>query len=381
MKIPSALWTTVLVALSVATAHAQGARKQDARDLNQGVDPKKVDAAIEKGKQWLLAEKQRPRTSELVLYTLKHAGLDPQHEVFQSLLQSCLEEPLEETYNVSILAMFLSEFNPSKYQEKIAECCQFLVDNQFDEGLWSYGAPTTFAPFVRTPSASRDVATPSKPRGAVKVDASARPKSIIQIKRQAGVAGQGKNKGGDNSNTQYAALGLRACMEANVFPPQETLVRAKSYWEKTQHPDGGWGYGTTPSYGSMTLGGLASLILYKTYLKEPWQADERVVKGFEWVTENFSVDGNPKRETHRYFYYMYALERLGIFGERTTFGAHDWYREGANKLLALQRPEGNWAGSDFTGGTAADTCFAILFLRRATPPLQNVASVDRVLKR
>jgi hypothetical protein len=37
----------------------------------------------------------------------------------------------------------------------------------------------------------------------------------------------------------------------------------------------------------------------------------------------------------------------------------DWYREGAAWLVEAQRPEGHW-------GTVDETCFALLFLRRAT---------------
>jgi len=57
-------------------------------------------------------------------------------------------------------------------------------------------------------------------------------------------------------------------------------------------------------------------------------------------------------------------------------GKHNWYRDGAEFFLKAQRGDGSWAGE---GGTAVwDTCFAILFLRRATRPLEDVASVDRL---
>ena len=60
------------------------------------------------------------------------------------------------------------------------------------------------------------------------------------------------------------------------------------------------------------------------------------------------------------------------------FGAHDWYAEGAAWLLETQRPDGSWLTANAKGGQGVwDTCFAILFLRRATRPLIDVASEDR----
>ena len=50
-----------------------------------------------------------------------------------------------------------------------------------------------------------------------------------------------------------------------------------------------------------------------------------------------------------------------LFGTE-TLGSHKWYPEGAEALLALQQADGGW-GSDI------DTCFAILFLTRATRKL------------
>jgi len=64
--------------------------------------------------------------------------------------------------------------------------------------------------------------------------------------------------------------------------------------------------------------------------------------------------------------------------ERTyKVGSHEWYVEGARFLLNAQRLDGSWLATNTTYLSPTwDTCFAILFLRRATRPL-DVASVDR----
>ena len=52
----------------------------------------------------------------------------------------------------------------------------------------------------------------------------------------------GRGKRGDNSNTQYALLGLNAAGEAGVAIPPEVWNAARAHWAACQLPDGGWGY-------------------------------------------------------------------------------------------------------------------------------------------
>ena len=61
------------------------------------------------------------------------------------------------------------------------------------------------------------------------------------------------------------------------------------------------------------------------------------------------------------FYFLWSLERLSVALDLETLGSKDWYNWGAEIILANQQPDGNWRGEYDT----ADTCFALLFLRRA----------------
>jgi hypothetical protein len=53
-------------------------------------------------------------------------------------------------------------------------------------------------------------------------------------------------------------------------------------------------------------------------------------------------------------------------------GIHDWYARGARAILGAQQADGSWPG----GQPVPDTCFAVLFLRRATRPLVDVETGD-----
>jgi hypothetical protein len=355
------------------------------------VDQAKVDAAIDDGVKFLRTkfkemeqrfihawEEKAPEQDhlELVLWTFLHAGVTPDDADFARMLQKMLEAKLTTTYKVSLQAMILQKLDSEKYQWRIAQCGQFLIDNQCENGQWCYGHETEvdqFKPPKEEPKVETEGtpdAKPSNKPGSTKVKL--RPVPVTK-----------KKKGcpeGDNSNSQYAALGLRACLEASVTIPREVLVKAKEWWERHQQADGGWNYegkggtvvppgqtsGTT--YGSMTLGAIGALCIYRHYLKEEYKNDPIIKKGFQWYDTNFSVVSNPKYSEWHY-YTLYALERgCDLYGTEFV-GKHEWYVEGAHWLLGNQLPGGGWKGAGMETDVAA-TCFAILFLRRATVPLK-----------
>ena len=86
-----------------------------------------------------------------------------------------------------------------------------------------------------------------------------------------------------------------------------------------------------------------------------------VEQGLAWLARNFSVQVNPGNEAH-YYYYLYALERVGRLTGRRFIGNHDWYREGAERLLELQNKfQGYFEGMQ---DKDVETSFALLFLSK-----------------
>ncbi len=344
----------------------------------QQPDPVKVDAAIKAGvenlrtkvrKQPAATEKMR----ELVLLTLAHSGLRAGDPLFDELLKSILDEPLATTYRTSLQAMLLEEVDRATHQDRLFQCAQFLVDNQCKNGQWSYGAPTTYPePPVESPG--WDAAT-----GPAVADPRGRPpvRRKIPVRKQR----EGPDTG-DNSNSQYAALGLRACHDAGIILPKEMLQKAARWWRENQYgesPAGtavaprGWSYGprgNTP-YGSMTAGAVGALVLCDHLLGADWRKDDAVNSGMNWLRDNFTVTENPKRHGQHHYYFLYALERACRLYPTETLGKAEWYPEGAIFLLRDQVRDGSW------GKSPVDTCFAILFLRRATRPLLDPKEMDR----
>jgi hypothetical protein len=226
-----------------------------------------------------------------VLYTLFYSGVVPQNDpLFVKLLDRILKKELLYTYPVALQAMALEAIDKVHYQNRIVQCAQFLVDNQAQNGQWGYGEKV---PIENSgppdPVVSGGGGAKSGGGGTVAV------KRIPIKKRVPGPAV------GDNSNTQYAALGLRACMETGVELPKAVMELADKWWEQSQNPDGSWSYsaggtytrkeGNTtitggPGYGSMTAGGLGCLVIWKHYLKKDWKKNERIQNAATWLVQD-----------------------------------------------------------------------------------------------
>jgi hypothetical protein len=351
------------------------------------VDQKRIDAAIKKGVEWLKTAPSPPHehskaehSDELILWTFIHAEVAPSNPRYKALLERVLADEPHQTYKVALQAMCLEEIDRVKYQGRIAHCGQHLLDNQCTNGQWSYGSPTPAPKDLPAPVASGG--GEPKPTGGVREfggEKKPKPKIVkkIALKRQRDGGG-----GGDNSNSQYAALGLRACFDAGIMFPEDAIHLAVKWWmESVNAPEGkdpnavasgpggvaqGWDYSKGQeggSYGSMTAGAVGSLVIYDYMLKKDWKRNPLVKNGMAWLNANYSVTENPKRGGGWHYYYLYGLERAAILFDTNLIGNHDWYLDGCKYLLDAQKGDGSWNGGTW------DTCFAILFLKKATRPL------------
>jgi len=367
----------------VAPALAQQEKKLGA---HPGVDDSKVEAAIQKGIQYLRGagspghkHSGATHSDELKLWTFIHAGVPETDPKFREYLDRILKDPLDQTYKVALQAMCLEEINRAKHQGRIWQCAQFLVDNQCKNGQWSYGDPTEFTKDVPSTGTPKAVASGG---GKVKEFGTPQTKEKPKITQKLSVKKMKDGPStGDNSNTQYAALGLRACFDAGIMIPEEVVGLAVKWWLESQHKGvsesgyggvRGWNYKTEeadkPAYMSMTAGAVGSLCMYDYMLGRDWKRNAATKAGANWIASNFSVTDNVGRSDPKdwQYYGLYAIERAGVLYDVEKFGKMDWYLEGATHLLKIQEKDGSWKGDS---ETVWNTCFAILFLKRATRPL------------
>ncbi len=147
--------------------------------------------------------------------------------------------------------------------------------------------------------------------------------------------------------------------------------------------------------GSMTACGIANLLMAKEAItsspkgKKAWgeRALDRKVEvaiwdGLAWLDLHWSSFNNPMDGGFRNYhtYYLYSIERAQDLRGKELLGAHLWYREGAQQLLGHQQHEKRtdpfdsqeksgvfWnTNSTHDPKDVLDTCFALLFLKRAT---------------
>ena len=238
----------------------------------------------------------------------------------------------------------------------------------------------------------------------------------------------------DNSNSQYAVLGLKAGSRMGVdVPDQKIWQEVAEYfiaiqdatgvkiprkppainpadgkyffppqYTETQPEDAarGWGYLPKinqghPVTGAMTTAALAALVMAQSQLHEAGvlkrneelagKINRSLADGMAWLGHYFAVDKNPRPDNgsvNWHYYYLYGLERAGVLCQTEYFGQHPWYVEGAKFLCSKQQADGHWLGTDKNHGfptgpndqLITDTCFALLFLKRATVPV-NVPPV------
>ncbi len=358
------------------------------------VSQREIDQAIRKGAEYLKTAPSwgdwlHANCDELILLTMIAAGVPESNPKFDEYLRHCLQAPLEKTYKVALLAMSLEELDPSGYQMKIAQCAAFLLDNQCDNGQWSYGKPVDVKnyPFVER---EKKVETGAKPAGAREFGAPTRER---KKPTKSIVVPQTKHEGasGDNSNAQYAALGLRACFDANIKLPADALHLARKWWVECQWPDEndakvgknavvsggdttrvqGWSYkmpsdeGQKSAYHAMTAGAVGATVILEYMLGRDFKKDAVTRAGVNWLGKHYAINNN--------LYYMYALERAGMLYDTPKFGDHDWYWDGAKSIVKSQNDDGSWGKNEKVEKNTHDTCFAILFLKKAT---RGVMSVD-----
>ncbi|RCS55940.1 hypothetical protein DTL42_00685 [Bremerella cremea] len=314
----------------------------------------------------------------LVALALYKSGTKPDHPLIKGALADCKKFAAtvpkfehDAVYDAGMVLILLCELDPYSNHQEIENLVEFFVKCQKGHGGYGYAEKDT----------------------------------------------------GDNSMTQYAALGLWLA-KANQFDvPIETIAGMTNWVMSVQDPSGGFGYqGIVSPRGkarvqqadirpSLTTAGLCSLYVSANVLDLGGQrkkADSDVPSGFTEIDEEKKADNKKARElvdvgalqsvkdlggqwmdkhftvegTRWQLYYLYALERYKAFEELDT-GKPDpepmWYQAGFEFIKKCRLDDGSIKAfdEDHTIGSA----FSILFLVRGTTATlkKHVKSFDNGL--
>jgi hypothetical protein len=113
----------------------------------------------------------------------------------------------------------------------------------------------------------------------------------------------------------------------------------------------------------MTASGVCCLMICMERLEPKAQARASLRSA---IDKGYTALGSLMKLDKDSLYALYGIERAGVLGGRATMAGKPWYAPGAKRLVDEQGRDGTWVG---TYGSAVDTAFAILFLKRATVPL------------
>ncbi len=163
----------------------------------------------------------------------------------------------------------------------------------------------------------------------------------------------------DNSNTQFAVLGLRDAASANIEIPAVAWRRLYTHYTTTQLEDGGWAYrkpdekdaATGTSKVTIVAPSVASLLIVNDELMKnsgcPCRAgqsqgsnldEQHVDKGLNWLVDFFDgkIGAGGDMDTWQTYFY-YGLLRAGQASGLKTIGKHDWYERGSNTMFRMVR--------------------------------------------
>jgi hypothetical protein len=95
--------------------------------------------------------------------------------------------------------------------------------------------------------------------------------------------------------------------------------------------------------------------------------DTRIVNGLTALSKSVGKpSGSWRDRPMEDLYFLWSLERAAVLYGLPTIGDRDWYRWGAEILIANQEKRGYWTNGGYHGASPTiDTCLALLFLKRA----------------
>lgn len=150
--------------------------------------------------------------------------------------------------------------------------------------------------------------------------------------------------------------GLRACANAGITVPAETVQRAVQYIMDSANPDGGIAYRAGeegPSRPAITCAAVATLYSGGLY-------DSEVAgKALDYARVMVPTTGSSASGGGHFFYAHLYLSQVNYFQGGEPW--EDYFRKIRDWLLSVQKADGSWEGDFF--GTTYGTAVALLILQ------------------
>jgi hypothetical protein len=406
------LWATALASVLLPC----GARAADPAAINRAINSgtRALRALQAADGSWEFASPSAtPGATALAALALLECGANKDDPAVVNAAKFVRKESmsLRLTYSISAIILFLDRLGDPADESVIESLAARLVAGQNLTGNWAYLCPDPVAAeqLLMRQSVTAAARDPSGKGAGRKEQAGGALKAsnftkLVTVLRQQGSVGPMPR--GDNSNTQFAMLGLWACRRHGL-PVDRSLMAAVRHFRDTQVADGQWMYDDTGTFGgpsaTMTCAGLLAISIghglagakskeadaapgkgradkggdNKPKAEEAPAEDRRLKAGLIALSKvvDLRLDQLPPSPTEqggmklpkttggRSFFLIWSVGRTAVALGMDTLGDKDWYDWGADLLLANQGRGGTWDGSYGQGGV--DTSFALLFLKKA----------------
>ena len=330
---------------------------------------------------------------------------------------------LKQTYSLSLVILFLDRLGDPGDESFIQSMTTRLLAGQTASCGWSYNCPLVGQhreeQRLRSLLNQRTLVggigpTPSPPSTEPRRTTPPLPPPVRALLQQVAYirpprSGKLNPGDSDNSNTHFALIALWVARRHGLrLPVGGALAEAAARFRWSQYGDGSWGYKstlTTPqsllqpvpgdSSPAMTCAGLLGLgvargasratirVQARDALTSPAKPratadvavpqDPAIRAGLLALARAIGQPaGDPTQirpapvygNGGRLYYFLWSLERVAVVYGLDHIGKKDWYAWGSEILLASQDRSGGWTNGEFSQG-CCDTCFALLFLRRA----------------
>ncbi|HEY3787993.1 MAG TPA: HEAT repeat domain-containing protein, partial [Urbifossiella sp.] len=387
---------------------------------------KEIDQAIKKGAAYLKAQFTgfRPQNGNGNMYgigpealsgiALLAARVPADDPSIKSISAAVREAAYSETktYQLALCLIYLDQLGDAADIPLIQVLAVRLLAGQNAEGGWDYASISGVSP-EQVQWLKNNLKTEELVAGKGAAKNPKDPKSRFKLHPDVQKYAESIQKNapgplGDNSNTQFAILGVWVSRKYGV-PVEGALAAIEKRFRAAQDPDNfGWSYFpvgrmSSPSMTCCGLLGLATALARReerhataqapkepaaktTDKNDPFfsrtrpngsndakrhairdAASQKAIDALGGVLAAYVKSGGilapGDKHGDRDFYFMWSLERTGVIYNLEKFGSVNWYEVGANDIVKAQQQDGAWSSQSY--GSVVNTSFAILFLSKA----------------
>jgi hypothetical protein len=341
----------------------------------------------------------RSGSTSLAALALLECGVPSQDEHVQNAVtyvrNACPE--MNETYHLALAIMLFDRLGDPLDEPLIHVLTARLLEGQQPVGAWSYSIPPVSEEELKAVRGilERRAELKTAPGGAPTERLPPTPEireraRLVQTRRLP----PGSGTTPDNSNTQFAILGLWVGRRHGI-DTETALVRAEAYF-RTSHVNGRWPYRAGGEPGIVaeivdgpanTCAGLIGLAIGTGLVRERQMRsreegkvdkvpklrdplrDPVVQAAMNFVgaqVATLAVKGYGG-DVMRDLYFLWSVERAGMIYSVPVMGGINWYQAGAGLLLRTQLADGSWGSGPTIGHNDGpiSTSFALLFLKRS----------------